>query len=264
MDALRFLNEKSPQKEEGEASVFKVVIRELASIMPDANPEMVLNLQDADLLQAALTVYLEEGDIRPGGDRHKEGTDLRYALGDYIDTQMEVDFPKMLQSIVECTEYFKNLGNKLRGIKEETPEDFENGVKQKRDDIFKEIIGTPETLNIWGERAKPKLSKKELRARAKTTFFTDGHLPGYRDRVVSIKQSDEAIVAIVRKNAYVPEPLADAEVDQDLTGGDPCRFNERMQTEGRKFIQVGTQVLPSLETGSTGPGGGTVTICKKD
>lgn len=188
IDALRFLNELSPQKEEGEKSVFDRLAREFgALIVPKAETcHVMLDLQEADLLQAALKIYLDDGDLRPGSDKHKEGMGLYHGLCDYIATQMDTEFPKMMKTLVGGIQAVNDRLEKLADFVEgkKTDEDFQELVARKRDAIFGEIVGKPEEISVFG---LPRVPEKDLPLKS----------------------------------------LADKAVDDDLTGGKPVRFDMR-------------------------------------
>lgn len=184
------------------------------------------SLDDAQVLETVLKFYLEEGPLRSDSKVHQELTELRFALTDYVDTYTQ----KFVSEVVEA------LGDE--GTIPDEPQivdDFEKGIREKRDQIFKHIVGTPQMLNIWGQVAHSVGDKEPAFA---SSHVVKPRVFMYRSQVASFEMSPKRIMAMVRKNAYVPEPLADKEVDQDLTGGEPCRFNERMQQEAHTVVGV--------------------------
>ena len=215
VDALRFLNERSPQKEEEEKSVFDRLARELGSLIePKAETcTLTLDLQEADLLQAALQVYLEDGDLRPGSEKHRKGTALYHGLCDYIATQMEKEFPKFLEAMVGTRSAIKKLADTSEGKK--TDQEFQELVARKRDEIFGEIVGKPGETTMFG---LSKVPHQELPTKPR---FQENQ------KVKRRGPSPDEVNAMVRKTAYDPKPIADKAVDDDLTGGQPVDFDMR-------------------------------------
>ena len=122
--------------------------------------DVCLRMDAADVLQAALLVYADR-EVREGSVSHKVATDLAAALGDYVDTKFVAEAVPVLKKLGDAARQFND---KLVGGPVPTAnEEFERRLKEKRDAIFREIIGKPADLDIWGQ---PKKEPEAPQARA--------------------------------------------------------------------------------------------------
>jgi hypothetical protein len=99
---------------------------------------------------------------------------------------------------------------------------FASRMTNKRDNIFRGMV---EPVNVWGN------------------VVTDTYIdPVARPNPGSFSPAEERLYQeCLREDARTrrPKPIADAEVDQDLTNGEPIAFNERMTNEGRAELAKG-------------------------
>jgi hypothetical protein len=149
--ACEFVNERSPQKDEAR-SAWSILAQVLnAAVVIDGRRPLHLDAYNSDLLQAALKVYLEDGDLRPGSEKYQEAESLMWALVDFVTTKIATDIPAEVQAMVDEDARIRAYLNKkkARADGEMTPDEFEAFVREKRDGVFREIVGTPATLSIW-------------------------------------------------------------------------------------------------------------------
>jgi hypothetical protein len=157
---------------------------------------LTMELSWADTLILGTALRSYMGNVlREGSPDYKRGQDLMAALSDYSDTIMADSEAKEKMPASVLSD------DQKRGLIRQFVEDME--WRHKRDAIFRSMV---EPVNVWGD------------------VVTETYL----DPKVSPNPG------AFPRGVYTM-PLADAEVDQDLTNGEPIAFNERMKKEGTDF-----------------------------
>jgi len=169
--------------------------------------DLSLSWRQADVFLDALCRYTES-ELRRGSDAHKATTELMGALRDYVRTGFRTEVMSLADKMSEATK-------KLVGGPIPTPvEKLDQRLKEKRDAIFREMIGKPADLTIWGTPKKPEPETPQGRVPATEQ----------RNRVRTL----EGVVDT--------KPIADIETNEELTGGDTTSFNDEMKREGAGLL----------------------------
>jgi len=181
---------------------------------------------EAATLQMALSLYAER-EVREGSDSHKIATQFSAALGDFVATKVVTEVRPALKQVRDT---WNRINSKTVGGSLPTANDvFERRMKEKRDEIFRDIVGRPEELSIWGTPKIPTDEPVTKRIPANRVV----HLEGVVNTVPGGAVLQHAPTIRTRLS-----PIADVETDQALTGGAVPTHNEQMKREGTEILMV--------------------------
>lgn len=185
-----------------------------------------LDLGDAEVLLGALRLYADEV-LREESPAYKIATELAAVLEDFSASQQRSGGVEDYQARESEPESIQDVHAS------QAADDFERRLQEKRDAIFRQIIGRPADLNIWGmprQQASPSKRVPLNHAPPPTrTRDGDGELPA-RKRLTSI---------------------VDEEVAEALTQQQPVTYNEDMKREGAQELLDARRNHGANEVGTT-------------